>query len=223
MRTLWGIMRELEHTDRIIDVVKIDREGPRKAYEPAVIRNLLEDGTYRYLQLNGPCQFWNNKLSCIRQLVFELHFFGPMTDPDEIRSLFSMLKGKQGSTDGQTWARTEIISRYFQGWKMLVWNCFDLSNQRRKQNWNPSMIFWRFKMKKAHSCTFYHGSIPIRPFAIENFNWKFLFFCAIYYIYAAKTNLNKPMSYWLYKLLVLFSFLTASYWNKTRLKSLFFN
>ena len=106
---------------------------------------------------------------------------------------------------------------------MLVWNCFDLSNQRRKQNWNPSMIFWRFKMKKAHSCTFYHGSIPIRPFAIENFNWKFLFFCAIYYIYAAKTNLNKPMSYWLYKLLVLFSFLTASYWNKTRLKSLFFN
>lgn len=77
MRTLWGIMRELEHTDRIIDVVKIDREGPRKAYEPAVIRNLLEDGTY----------------SCIRQLVFELHFFGPMTDPDEIRSLFSMLKG----------------------------------------------------------------------------------------------------------------------------------
>ena len=34
------------------------------------------------------------ELSCIRQLVFELHFFGPMTDPDEIRSLFSMLKGK---------------------------------------------------------------------------------------------------------------------------------
>ena len=33
------------------------------------------------------------ELSCIRQLVFELHFFGPMTDPDEIRSLFSMLKG----------------------------------------------------------------------------------------------------------------------------------
>ena len=31
------------------------------------------------------------ELSCIRQLVFELHFFGPMTDPDEIRSLFSML------------------------------------------------------------------------------------------------------------------------------------
>lgn len=50
MRTLWGIMRELEHTDRIIDVVKIDREGPRKAYEPAVIRNLLEDGTYRYIE-----------------------------------------------------------------------------------------------------------------------------------------------------------------------------
>ena len=52
MRTLWGIMRELEHTDRIIDVVKIDREGPRKAYEPAVIRNLLEDGTYRYVNYN---------------------------------------------------------------------------------------------------------------------------------------------------------------------------
>ena len=50
MRTLLGIMRELEHTDRIIDVVKIDREGPRKAYEPAVIRNLLEDGTYRYIE-----------------------------------------------------------------------------------------------------------------------------------------------------------------------------
>ena len=59
MRTLWGLMRELGnltsfnrlklflgHTDRIIDVVKIDREGPRKAYEPAVLRNLLEDGTY---------------------------------------------------------------------------------------------------------------------------------------------------------------------------------
>ena len=46
MRTLWGIMRELEHTDRILDVVKIDREGPRKAYEPPVLRNLLEDGTY---------------------------------------------------------------------------------------------------------------------------------------------------------------------------------
>ena len=45
------------------------------------------------------------ELSCIRQLVFELHFFGPMTDPDEIRSLFSMLKGMnfnkyQGSADG---------------------------------------------------------------------------------------------------------------------------
>ena len=46
MRTLWGIMRELGHTDRILDIVKIDREGPRKAYEAAVIRNLLEDGTY---------------------------------------------------------------------------------------------------------------------------------------------------------------------------------
>ena len=53
MRTLWGIMRELEHTDRIIDVVKIDREGPRKAYEPAVIRNLLEDGTYRYVEYDS--------------------------------------------------------------------------------------------------------------------------------------------------------------------------
>ena len=51
MRTLWGLMRELGHTDRIIDIVKIDREGPRKAYEPAVIRNLLEDGTYRYHQV----------------------------------------------------------------------------------------------------------------------------------------------------------------------------
>ena len=94
MRTLWGIMRELEHTDRIIDVVKIDREGPRKAYEPAVIRNLLEDGTYRYVI--WICKNWQPmiiELSCIRQLVFELHFFGPMTDPDEIRSLFSMLKG----------------------------------------------------------------------------------------------------------------------------------
>ena len=47
MRTLWGVMRELGHTDKILDVVKIDREGPRKAYEPAVIKNLLEDGTYR--------------------------------------------------------------------------------------------------------------------------------------------------------------------------------
>lgn len=46
MRTLWGVMRELGHTDRILDVVKIDREGPRKAYEPPVLRNLLEDGTY---------------------------------------------------------------------------------------------------------------------------------------------------------------------------------
>ena len=55
MRTLWGIMRELGPTDRILDVVKIDREGPRKAYEPAVIRNLLEDGTYVYV-------FYNNKL-----------------------------------------------------------------------------------------------------------------------------------------------------------------
>ena len=77
MRTLWGLMRELGHTDRIIDIVKIDREGPRKAYEPAVIRNLLEDGTY----------------ACIRQLIFELHLFGPLNKPDEIRDLFSMLKG----------------------------------------------------------------------------------------------------------------------------------
>jgi len=77
MRTLWGLMRELGHTDRIIDVVKIDREGPRKAYEPAVLRNLLEDGTY----------------ACVRHLVFELHFFGPIEDADEVRSTFSMLKG----------------------------------------------------------------------------------------------------------------------------------
>ena len=48
MRTLWGVMRQLEHTDKILDVVKIDREGPRKAYEPPVIRNLLEDGTYAW-------------------------------------------------------------------------------------------------------------------------------------------------------------------------------
>ena len=109
MRTLWGIMRELEHTDRIIDVVKIDREGPRKAYEPAVIRNLLEDGTYRYfIWMCENRQAMIIELSCIRQLVFELHFFGPMTDPDEIRSLFSMLKGMnfnkyQGSADGPIW------------------------------------------------------------------------------------------------------------------------
>lgn len=77
MRTLWGVMRELGHTDRILDVVKIDREGPRKAYEPPVLRNLLEDGTY----------------ACIRHLVFELHLFGPLNSADEIRGIFSMLKG----------------------------------------------------------------------------------------------------------------------------------
>ena len=77
MRTFWGIMQELEHTNRIIDIVKIDREGPRLAYETTALKNLLEDGTYR----------------CIKQLTFELHFFGPVKFPDHIRTTYSVLKG----------------------------------------------------------------------------------------------------------------------------------
>ena len=77
MRTLWGTMREMEHTGKIIDVVKIDREGPRIAYETSALKNLLEDGTY----------------ACVRQLVFELHLFGPVKYPDHIRTSYSVLKG----------------------------------------------------------------------------------------------------------------------------------
>jgi len=77
LRTLWGTMRDMEHTSKIIDVVKIDREGPRIAYETAALKNLLEDGTY----------------ACIRQLVFEMHLFGPVKYPDHIRTSYSVLKG----------------------------------------------------------------------------------------------------------------------------------
>lgn len=34
-------------------------------------------------------------IRCVRHLVFELHFFGPIDDADEVRSTFSMLKGKR--------------------------------------------------------------------------------------------------------------------------------
>ena len=77
MRTIWGIMQELEHTNRVIDIVKIDREGPRLAYETTALKNLLEDGTYR----------------CIKQIVVELHLFGPVKYVDHIRTTYSVLKG----------------------------------------------------------------------------------------------------------------------------------
>lgn len=32
-------------------------------------------------------------IRCIRHLVFELHLFGPLNSADEIRGIFSMLKG----------------------------------------------------------------------------------------------------------------------------------
>ena len=88
---------------------------------------------------------------------------------------------------------------------MLGWNFSGHSNQRQRPNWNPLMTFWRFKMKKAPSCTSCHGLIPIRPFAIEKFDywifqklWKNQNFfewliCAIYYINAAKTNTTYPI------------------------------
>jgi len=76
------------------------------------------------------------ELSCIRQLVFELHFFGPMTDPDEIRSLFSMLKGinfnkYQDSADGHIWhnpcsgpqsTNSLVVNQFFKIFRS--WKCW---------------------------------------------------------------------------------------------------
>ena len=138
MRTLWGLMRELGHTDRIIDIVRIDREGPRKAYEPAVIRNLLEDGTY----------------ACIRQLVFELHLFGPINKPDEIRDLFSMLKGLENvglklfkSQQSKTKTKLESVDDF------LTLNS-DKSTFMYVLSWlnpNPTICHWYYC---TTSCTF---------------------------------------------------------------------
>lgn len=69
-------MLELGHKDRIIDIVKIDIEGPRQGYEIEVIRHILQSGAFR----------------CIRQLSFELHLFGPIFDPIYVRSTYGVLK-----------------------------------------------------------------------------------------------------------------------------------
>ena len=76
VRTLKQLLLELNHQNRIIDIVKIDIEGPRQGYEIEVIRSILQTGAFR----------------CIRQLSFELHLFGPIFDPIYVRSTFSVLK-----------------------------------------------------------------------------------------------------------------------------------
>ena len=76
VRTLKQFMLELGHRDRIIDVVKIDIEGPRQGYEIDVIKQFLQSGAHR----------------CIRQLSFELHMFGPISNPEYPRVAFNILQ-----------------------------------------------------------------------------------------------------------------------------------
>jgi len=77
VRTIKQFMLDLGHRDKIIDIVKIDIEGPRQGYEIDVIRGFLQSGAHR----------------CIRQLSFELHLFGPIANPLYVRSAYGMLKG----------------------------------------------------------------------------------------------------------------------------------
>ncbi|CAK8688488.1 unnamed protein product [Clavelina lepadiformis] len=79
MRTIRTIKKELGHSDRIIDYLKVDTDAPGGGgFEDMVMEEMLETGLYK----------------CIRQFAMEIHLIGPLTNPkllDRCQRLYNQL------------------------------------------------------------------------------------------------------------------------------------
>lgn len=126
VRTLKQFMLYLGHRDKIIDMVKIDIEGPRQGYEIDVIRGFIQSGAHK----------------CIRQLSFELHLFGPIANPLYVRSAYGMLKG--------------LEAEGFKLYGIKPSFAIDIDERRRKISTEKTELLWCVGLvnTRVEKCTF---------------------------------------------------------------------
>uniref|UniRef100_H2YM37 Methyltransferase domain-containing protein n=1 Tax=Ciona savignyi TaxID=51511 RepID=H2YM37_CIOSA len=102
MRTLSTLIKELGHSGRYLDYLKVDTDAPQGGFEDTVIHELLTTGLH----------------SCVRQYAMEIHVMGPLTDPTRLarcRTLYRQmtLLNDQGwrlynTTDNARWNQLHV-------------------------------------------------------------------------------------------------------------------
>uniref|UniRef100_H2ZNW7 Methyltransferase domain-containing protein n=1 Tax=Ciona savignyi TaxID=51511 RepID=H2ZNW7_CIOSA len=82
MRTLRTILKEMQHSGRYLDYLKVDTDAPgnRGGFEDVLLQELLDTGLHK----------------CVRQFAMEIHLAGPLSKPkwaDRVDRIYRQLLG----------------------------------------------------------------------------------------------------------------------------------
>uniref|UniRef100_H2ZE30 Methyltransferase domain-containing protein n=2 Tax=Ciona savignyi TaxID=51511 RepID=H2ZE30_CIOSA len=71
MRTLKTLLKELGHSGKYLDYLKVDTDAPEGGFEDAIMQELLDTGLHQ----------------CVRQYAMEIHIAGPLNMPKKLERM----------------------------------------------------------------------------------------------------------------------------------------